>query len=440
MRKIWEGTSHLTNELLLGCAKVDITPEFPLPLAGFGHRKGSFEAVELRLFARLFLFQHVSEGSPVRALLVSADLIWWAGERMEGLRKMLLERWGIRRETVIFSATHTHSGPQTSKDFVPSLGLADNRYIEMLEQKITEGVEEALSNLEPVTISKGTGSCGFGINRRKYVDGRIEMAPNEAGPVDPELGIIRFERKSESSVKAVWMHYTCHPTTTDVNRVSSEFPGVAAHLVEAHLGVGATVAYLQGCCGDIRPALIREGEFFRGDDTHVSELGEALAAETIRILQETSVKVPTAPLMGKQLKVPLPYDRVPDLDGLKSQLEQPGIVGEWSRFLADNSDRLKPHADLELTLLKLSDDLSLLAMNAEMVLDYGLYAKQFSQGRILPLAYSNGMIGYVPTSKQLEEGGYEASESSKYFALPSVFSADIERRIKESIQQIAVNP
>ena len=427
----------MTNQLWLGCAKVDITPEFPLPLAGFGHRTGCFESVERELYARLFLFQQdISGGSPVRALLVSADLIWWADERMEGLRNLLSERWGLKRDMVIFSATHTHSGPQTSTRFVPSIGVADSRYLELLERKIADGVEAALGNLEPVSVSQGLGSCGIGINRRKLIDGRIEMAPNEAGPVDPELRVIRFESKLSSTVKAVWMHYTCHPTTTDASRVSSEFPGVAVQQVEAYLGEAATVAYLQGCCGDIRPALILDRDFFRGDDTHVRELGETLADEAIRILQDKSIKVSDGQLSGKQMTIPLPFDRIPDEEELKSLSEQSDIVGEWSRFLANNPSRLQPHADLELTLLKFSEDLSLLAMNAEMVLDYGLYAKQISQGRVLPLAYSNGMIGYVPTSRQLEEGGYEAWESAYYFAQPSFYSANIEKRIKEGMERM----
>ena len=36
-------------------------------------------------------------------------------------------------------------------------------------------------------------------------------------------------------------------------------------------------AYLQGCCGDIRPALVRDDQFYRGDAGDVRRLGAELA-------------------------------------------------------------------------------------------------------------------------------------------------------------------
>lgn len=429
----------MANELRLGCAKVDITPETSLPLAGFGHRTGNFEAVDRKLYARLFLFeQDDSKGGAVRSLIVSGDLIWWTPERMEPLRELLAERWMLKRDMVIFSATHTHSGPQTSKNFVPSLGVADDRYLAFLERMVGEGIERALGNLEPVTVSQGKGSCSFGIHRRKIVDGRMQMAPNENGPTDAELRVIRYNRKADDSVKAVWMHYTCHPTTTDLNRVSSEFPGVATEQLETELGGQATVAYLQGCCGDIRPALVRDGNFYRGGDREVRKFGEALAEETLRVLRSgefTESRIGT--LSGAEQVVPLPYGRVPDAKELENLSGEPGITGEWSRFLAGNPGRLQPHADLELTLLRITEDLSLLAMNAEMVVEYGLYTKEISNDSVLPLAYCNGMVGYVPTAQQIGEGGYEALDSFYYFAYPSAFSPEIEGRIKEGIGSLA---
>lgn len=43
-------------DLQLGCSKVDITPQSPLPLAGFAHRQGDFERVERPLYARILFF------------------------------------------------------------------------------------------------------------------------------------------------------------------------------------------------------------------------------------------------------------------------------------------------------------------------------------------------------------------------------------------------
>jgi hypothetical protein len=57
-----------------------------------------------------------------------------------------------------------------------------------------------------------------------------------------------------------------------------------------------------------------------------------------------------------------------------------------------------------------------------------LYIKQLSQGGTLPLGYSNGMVGYVPTAAQIAEGGYEGDSSSVSFGLP----APLRRRSKNA--------
>jgi hypothetical protein len=427
----------LTGSLLLGCAKVDITPDFPIPLAGFAHRTGSFEQVDQKLFVRVFLFQqNFSDGSYERALLFSGDLLWWPEPRMKEWKRSLQERMGIKPEMVTFSATHTHSGPQTSGQFIGSLGSENKQYMSKLEQLVFAGVETAASDMEPVSISQGKGACGFAVNRRKKIDGRIEMAPNEQGPVDREVCVISFDRETSKDTKAVWMHYACHPTTTDANRISSEFAGTAAELVEAHYQDGTTVAFLQGCSGDVRPALIRDDRFFRGDNSHVHHFGSMLADEVIRILKGNKQKISSGSLSGKTVRVELPFERIPDLEALELASKQSGIVGEWGAFMKNDPTRLKPFAELECSLISFSSHLSLLSMNAEMVGEYGRYIKSISEGCTLPIAYSNGMIGYVPTALQLEEGGYEADESTYYFAMPSIFSKEIERKIKDSFDQL----
>ena len=89
--------------------------------------------------------------------------------------------------------------------------------------------------------------------------------------------------------------------------------------------------------------------------------------------------------------------------------------------------RLRPWVPLEVTLLGLADCLSFLAINGEAVVDYGLFVKRRFAGTVIPLPYSNGMIGYVPTARQVGEGGYEAWESIFYFGLPAPFAPTAER-------------
>lgn len=60
----------------LGTAKVDITPAYPVALAGYAHRTVCSEGISRRLYARIWFFEQPADGGVRRALIVQADLIW----------------------------------------------------------------------------------------------------------------------------------------------------------------------------------------------------------------------------------------------------------------------------------------------------------------------------------------------------------------------------
>ncbi|TLS50106.1 hypothetical protein FE782_22510 [Paenibacillus antri] len=426
--------------LRLGVATVDITPRHPVPLAGFASRRSAFVAVDRPLLLKAWAFEsgEPAGGAPVRALFVQADLIWWGSERLPALLRELSSRWGLPASAVILHATHTHGGPQTSDRFAPSLGLPDEDYVRDLEARLLSCVDDAFARLEPVAVERGRGACAIGVHRRRRIDGRIAMAPNPEGPCDPEVVVVRF-RRADGTTAGVWAHYACHPTTTDDNVVHPDFPGIAMTLTERWLGEGATASYLQGCCGDIRPALVQDGGFRKGERSDVLELGRRLADEVVRILEGPMERLEPAKLASGRLAVELPLEGVPGPGRLKEAAAADGIRGEWARLLSSRPDRLAPTIPLELNGVRIARGLTLLAMNAEMVGAYGAFAKSYAQGAALPLPYSNGMIGYVPTAEQLAEGGYEPAESAYYFALPSPFAPEVEARVVESMKALLDN-
>jgi len=421
------------QSLRLGTAKIDITPLLRVPLAGFASRTGLYEGIRRRLFARIWAFRQADRsGCAVTTLLVQADLLCWGTDRVEGLKREISRRWGLESDGIVLHASHTHSGPQTSELISSSVGAMDRAYIERLEANLIEGAGIAIDDLEAVVVAKGTGSCAIGIHRRKIVDGTVEMAPNPDGPVDPEVQVFRFATAS-GRTKGVWFHCTCHPTTADDNFVSSEFPGVAMDSIEERIGDGAIASFMQGCCGDVRPALIRDGQFYKGGEREVNELGMKLADEVTRVLGLPMKELAPALSKGKVVRLALVFQSLPKMAVLQAQAEEEGLRGEWSRLMIAKLARGETTAPFEMCGLNIADGLSLLGMNGEMAVEYGLYIKRMSGGAALPLAYTNGMIGYVTTAAQLEEGGYEPIGSAVYFGLPSPFDSSAEPAIRETI-------
>ena len=122
---------------------------------------------------------------------------------------------------------------------------------------------------------------------------------------------------------------------------------------------------------------------------------------------------------------------------LKQLAPDADVLKTWARFLLSDPDRLKQNtAELDLTYLELADGCSILAVNGEMVHAYGEFVKTRFDKTVLPVGYSNGMIGYVPTAEQLAEGGYEAVDFIYYFGLPAPFSPEAEQLIRDGIVRL----
>jgi Neutral/alkaline non-lysosomal ceramidase. len=426
----------MENQLWLGTSKVDITPRHPLPLAGFALRHGkTFEGIRHPLHARIFAFRHRgADGGETTALLVSADLLWWGSERVPALKRRIRRRWGIPEEAVLFHGTHTHSGPQTSDRFSALLGEHDPDYIAQLEHWVMEGIAEAMNNQEPVSAEFGTGRSYLGVNRRLMVDGQCLAQANKDGPFDPTLRVVRFWSDS-GRAKAILVHYACHPTVTPENAVSSEFCGVAMDILERTIGGGVVSGYVQGWCGDINP--VKRGQlFFDGTDKDVRRFARRLADSVLRVLGGPMRTLDASPLAAKSMTVEAPLQKLPTIEELRQWVDEPWVKGDWSRRLLAEPERLKPHLPLEITLLTLADGWRLLAANSEVVTEYGLYVKSIGGEGVWPIGYTNGMIGYVPTAKQIDEGGYEALWSTEYFLMPAPFAHEVEPMFRGAIRAL----
>lgn len=429
------------HTLRLGVAAVDITPGMPVPLAGFASRagKGPSTGVSQPLTARVFFFeQDTPEGPARRALLVAADLLWWGPDQVERLMVELHSRWGLAPESIILNASHTHSGPQTSTRFVSLIGDPDLDYIATLEQRLLAAVAEASRNLELVSIERGRGVCTIGIYRRRDADAAAGLPPDTAddphGPHDTEVAVIRF-RRSDGRPKALLVHYACHPVTTEDNLISSEFPGVAMRLLEQG-DDGLVAAFLQGCCGDINPDLGDGVVRRRGDDQDVRRLGDQLAQVVQDVLRRPMEQVQPAVLQGTSITLALPMQALPTREQLEAWVDAPGIQGQWSRLLLAAPERVRPATPFRLSRLDLGASLALLAMDAEVTVAYGLLIKAKSGGQVLPVPYSNGMIGYVTTARQIMVGGYEPKDSCPYFGMPAPFDPALEQQIQKALLQL----
>jgi hypothetical protein len=411
--------------LLAGSAIADITPDWDLPLAGFGMRVGPSQGVghPLKLRATVLRQDGVE---PV--VIVSADILWWGAEFVGDIRRRIAGLAETAPERVLLTASHTHSGPQTPARLIPQIGTFDRRFHNLLTARVDEAVVRAFADPEPVTLTRASGTHDLALNRRYRF--------NPHGPVDRELTVLRL-LGADGTVHTQFVHYTCHPTIHQGMAITAEYCGVAMHMLEA--AIGGVSHFLQGCAGDINADVNRDGSSERGDLGVVAREGRVLA-DAVHALHGTPVPY----LQVATSTVDLPYAFVPDdadiadpaspagrLGDYQRLLTEggfpiPRVVDEWFARLRDEPQRRAPSIPLELQRIDVAAGCGLLAMNGEICVDYGLHVRSVSGGALLPMGYSNGMTGYVPTQRILTEGGYEAGTSIPWFGLPAPFAPDVE--------------
>ena len=82
---------------------------------------------------------------------------------------------------------------------------------------------------------------------------------------------------------------------------------------------------------------------------------------------------------------------------------------------------------LPVAVWKFGADLTLVGLPGETVVDYALAVEKLADPAKLWVAgYCNDKIGYLPSKRVAEEGGYEAQGLTKGFGGPGFFSPDAE--------------
>jgi len=381
--QVVDGTFPVQSNLKAGVAKVDITPEIIEGMETVGHRR-VVTGVRDPLRAGVL----VLDDGETKAAIVTTDLINAYDDMVKLVREKIEAETGIPAANIMVTASHNHSGPK----FTPL-----SKYGRELVQKIGSAAKEAAGNMKMVTIGYGEDEIGFGINRRKVIDGRAVVNLNPDGPNDPRVKVLRFDDGESLTPMAVMMHAVCHPcffTWGDKGthpypngypKVTADFPGDAQTFVEMVYGDKTSALFLQGCAGDIRPNL--PGYPYRcADEADIQWAGRDLGCAVTRALAHG---VKREKLKERETFYPI---RVAN-----KVLELPGKDGP---------------VKAELMAMKIGPFL-FLTMPGEPMVDYGFKLEKAIADRAIPIivGYANGRIGYIATKDAFEVGGYEPEMS-----------------------------
>ncbi|MDD5596780.1 MAG: neutral/alkaline non-lysosomal ceramidase N-terminal domain-containing protein, partial [Victivallaceae bacterium] len=247
-----------------GISEKRITPHPGIELCGYIARIQPSIGVYDDLYARALYM----ENNGKRIIWIHCDLIGFSNYIADRIRKVVAEKTGLLLNDIFLSATHTHAGPATVE--LRKCGDIDPEYINCLEKVIEESAEEAILNLEPVTLCfSETELKGISVDRR---------CSGKNSHIDNKLSVLAF-RKRDGSFKAVIANYAMHNVGLSSNNrnISADIAGFAAKLAGKSIPGKPAVFMTNGGCGNINPAIMTND--YSGVEKSGTILGNAVINE-----------------------------------------------------------------------------------------------------------------------------------------------------------------
>jgi putative membrane-bound dehydrogenase-like protein len=407
----------------VGVAAVDITPNYPVRLSGFGFRRTESEGVAQQIWAKALAI-----GNDEPAVLISVDNLGVTANIVEVVAARL-KKVGVKRERLAVTSTHTHTAPMLTNTCPTLFGVPilkeHQQHIDRYTKELTDHLEKvalaALKDRAPSLLSWETGTVKFGANRR-----------TKGGPVDHDLPML-VVRDPKGKVRAIYVSYACHCVTLSNNKISGDWAGYAADAIQrAHPEAIALVSI--GCGADQNP-----NSGVTGDKTDVAAAqGTEIAGEVERLLK--GILKPVAGKLSTKTKgVDLAFDTPPSRAEWEEKAKRNDAIGYHAKVQLAKLDRGEKLADklpYSVQTWTFGDSLAMVFLPGEVVVDYGLRLKKaLDPGRLWVNAYSNDAPCYIPSERVLKEGGYEGGGAMIYYDRPTRLKAGLEEQIVRAVHE-----
>jgi neutral ceramidase len=399
--------------LLAGASKRRVTPPLCVPyLTSSGNGTNApFQGIHDDLFARAL----VLDAGQQKLALLSVDAIGYDNSILgphrdftRELRRHIAARTGLKPDAIMLAATHAHSAPET-------IGLTPFREVpgvpEWLESHLLELVEtvvDAWKARAPARAFAGTTQVQGIARYRRIVlkNGKLSVhgslpPPDEVAvpwQLDETLSLLWFERENGAPCAAL-MNYTAHPVIAMLlPQVCADYPGAAATLVEQQLP-GVVCVFTNGAAGNVNSLKVStnfDDVALLGGKLGAAALDRIAAFRASRPLADTGLEVRCA-------RFELAPRRCPPLaQALKAAsataIGKDGTLTRLAMKLGEGPLRG------ELQGMRLGP-VRWLSLPGEPFVETGLALKR--TGASFVVGYANGYLGYLPTRRAYEEGGYE---------------------------------
>jgi len=434
----------------VGFACCDITPPIGALIPGGMHPRFA-TGVHDPLLATAAVF---SSGNEAIAI-VSVDALSIKSSIVNKARNIASERTGIPASHIMVAATHTHNGGPIADAF---LCESDESYCEHVASAIAQAICDANENKKDALIASGFGyEDTVAFNRRCVMkDGTQRTHPGKlardavaiAGPIDPYVGVLAVTATDGSFLGCI-VNYACHATVMWGNEFSADYVHYVRETIKAVLGEHVHVVYLNGACGDVTQVaqlIPREAEV---GEKWARRVGGKIGAEALKVIFGMDFVAPDEelPLAVVSTVLRLPTRKVPEqmLEEAKKLLES---GGDWNTeriyarelILLNEMNKVKPYVEAEIMAMLIADT-AIVSFPCEYFCQFGIELKRASPyACTFVVSCANGMVGYVPTQKAFETGGYEPrlARSSKLMPDAGVIMLETAKQLLTQLPKPSV--
>ena len=399
----------------------------------------------------------VSDGTE-KAVLCGYDLI--SAPFCGKLTEILEEKYGIKPENCVFSATHNHEALNIAlpegEDYSimekymlrPSAPTEEAKsavyeYSEWVLNKVVETIGEAIEKMKPAKVGYAKGKSYINVCRDLPTPIGPIQANNFHGPSDHELLVIRFD-DLEGNTIGMFLNHATHSNYMiwnlgEVPKIGVDVGGGVSRFVENANKNQFPVIWAQGAAGDQNP-IVRSGwrivevnekgeismsqHIFKYDDSMLQMkcLTSTQGMEVIALSEGIDNFTDECSFAGGETFRDIPARKSYVSLGLYGDLQQINTASTESKSNVKSTlrcgDRPEPipmgdDLKMRFRLFKLNDDISFAGVNCEAYSNLGLIIKDIvptEATAVCTVNYSCGM-GYVMDAEAQWINGFGTSQS-----------------------------
>lgn len=409
----------MTEQLLAGYARADITPEGSVHMQGGDWRNRVSTGVLDPLYATCIALTVGEE----TVLLYTTDLKLVTKNFSEVTRDVISDATGVPRDRIFLTATHTHSSVAIRYGWE---GVEE--YRAFFNEAVAKAAQEALSDRAPAKIMAGVaeteglnfvrhyrtnagGVCGsnFGDHSSGYV-GHVKEP-------DRQMQVVKLCREDKKDILMV--SFPCHGTFKGGGTLlSADYIGTARRFAEANSN--CHFALFQAACGDQTPGSRIPGLAIKDYEVHGAKVAEYALGASLAPLEAGAMKLHsvsfTGPTNMKNMEKLADARRVLEVaatygnrsEELKVALKRYGLHSRYEANWLTVRDRAGKSVTIELQVFSIGQ-LSFVLAPYEMFGEQGKFIKANTP---FPMTFiigcHDGGYNYIATKEAFDYDCYES--------------------------------